>query len=130
MISIDIKFTMNNQKRIKETKIEDFIFIIYYIIITLSLYSNKIEREYLRYHDEAKRDEYRKLLYLIFGIATIVYLYYAFEGLKSLQESQNEEIKRLNQLALFASVLTVITGFIYLYIISQDKDINVELAFN
>ena len=121
---------MNNQERIRETRIEDIIFIIYYIIITLSLYSNKIEREYLKYHDKIKREEYRKLLYIIFGVAALIYLYYAYTGFKDLQKVQDKESRRLNQLALFASILTVITGFIYLYIIYQDKDINVELVFN
>lgn len=38
---------MIDYERIKSTKDEDLIFIIYYIIITLSLYANHIEREYL-----------------------------------------------------------------------------------
>jgi len=121
---------MIDKERIKETKIEDFIFYIYYIIITLSLYANKIEREYLVTKNENTRETYRTILFIIFGTATLVYLYYTISGIKDLNSSKNEETKRLNELALLASSLVLISGIIYLYIIYQDKNINVELAFN
>lgn len=121
---------MIDQERIKETKIEDLIFIIYYIIITISLYANKIEREYLKTKNPEKREKYRNLLFIIFGTATLVYLFYTIEGIKDLKRPLDEETKRLNELALTASILVLISGIIYLYIIYKDKDINVELAFN
>lgn len=117
---------MNNYDRIKETKIEDYIFIIYYVIITLSLYSNKIEREYLCSGDLSKKEEYRILLFIIFGIAFLVYLYYFVSGLDDLSHDDN----KLNRLALLASFLVLISGCIYLYIIFNDNDLSVELAFN
>lgn len=121
---------MNNYDRIKETKIEDFIFIIYYIIITLSLFSNKIEREYLITLNKDKKEEYRTLLLIIFGIAFLVYLYYFISGLEELKNCDNSNSLRLNELSLFASFLVLISGCIYLYIIFRDDDLSVELAFN
>lgn len=121
---------MNNQERINETKKEDLIFIIYYIIITLSIYANYIERIYLKYQDEIARKNYRTILYIIFITATLIYIYYAYSNYKTLQKEQDNETRRLNNLSLIASILTIITGLIYLYIIYQDKDVNVELAFN
>lgn len=121
---------MIDYERIKSTKIEDLVFIIYYIIITLSLYANKIEREYLITKDKEVGEYYRKILYIIFTIATLVYIYYAYESIKEVNKSSTSEIKKLNELSLLASILVLITGFIYLYIIYKDKDINVEIAFN
>lgn len=121
---------MIDYERIKSTKDEDLIFFIYYIIITLSLYANHIEREYLVTKNKEKGEKYRNTLYIIFGTATLVYIYYTIEGFKELNKSPNEEAKRLNELALLASILVLISGFIYLYIIYKDKDINVEIAFN
>lgn len=123
---------MIEQDRINETKIEDFIFIVYYFIITLSLYANKVERAYFTYHNQKDKLKYRNLLYLIFGIAFLVYLYYVYDGIKTLRENRysDRETKYLNELSLLASILVLTSGIIYLYIISKDENISVELAFN
>lgn len=121
---------MNNKERIKETTIEDKIFIIYFILIALSIYANHLERIYLKNNNQYTKEEYRTLLFIIFLVATSVYIYYAYSGYKELQKVQTFETRKLNELAFIASILVLISGFIYLYIIYQDKDINVELAFN
>lgn len=122
---------MIDYERIKDTRIEDFIFIIYYLIITLSLYSNKIERDYLYTGNDYDRTRYRILLYIIFGIAFLVYLYYAIDSYKTLKEaSYDDENRKLYELSFLASFLVLISGCIYLYIISNDEEARVELAFN
>ena len=121
---------MNNYDRIKEINIEDYIFIIYYIIITLSLYSNKIEKEYLISNNHEKKEEYRILLFIIFGIAFLVYLYYFVSSYSSLKKCNNHYSYKLNELSTLASFLVLISGIIYLYIIFNDNDLSVELAFN
>ncbi len=122
---------MIDYERIKDTRIEDFIFIIYYLIITLSLYSNKIERDYLYTGNDYDRTRYRILLYIIFGIAFLVYLYYTIDSYKTLKEvSYDDENRKLYELSFLASFLVLISGCIYLYIISNDEEARVELAFN
>ena len=122
---------MIDYERIKDTRIEDFIFIIYYLIITLSLYSNKIERDYLYTGNDYDRTRYRILLYIIFGIAFLVYLYYTIDSYKTLKEvSYDDENRKLYELSFLASFLELISGCIYLYIISNDEEVRVELAFN
>lgn len=122
---------MIDYERIKDTRIEDFIFIIYYLIITLSLYSNKIERDYLYTGNDYDRTKYRILLYIIFGIAFLVYLYYTIDSYKTLKEvSYDDENRKLYELSFLASFLVLISGCIYLYIISNDEEDRVELAFN
>ena len=122
---------MIDYERIKDTRIEDFIFIIYYLIITLSLYSNKIERDYFYTGNDYDRTRYRILLYIIFGIAFLVYLYYTIDSYKTLKEvSYDDENRKLYELSFLASFLVLISGCIYLYIISNDEEDRVELAFN
>lgn len=122
---------MIDYERIKDTRIEDFIFIIYYLIITLSLYSNKIERDYLYTGNDYDKTRYRILLYIIFGIAFLVYLYYTIDSYKTLKEvSYDDENRKLYELSFLASFLVLISGCIYLYIISNDEEDRVELAFN
>lgn len=122
---------MIDYERIKDTRIEDFIFIIYYLIITLSLYSNKIERDYLYTGNDYDKTRYRILLYIIFGIAFLVYLYYTIDSYKTLKEvSYDDENRKLYELSFLASFLVLVSGCIYLYIISNDEEDRVELAFN
>lgn len=122
---------MIDYERIKDTRIEDFIFIIYYLIITLSLYSNKIERDYLYTGNDYDRTRYRILLYIIFGMAFLVYLYYTIDSYKTLKEvSYDDENRKLYELSFLASFLVLVSGCIYLYIISNDEEDRVELAFN
>ena len=122
---------MIDYERSKDTRIEDFRFIIYYLIITLSLYSNKIERDYLYTGNDYDRTRYRILLYIIFGIAFLVYLYYTIDSYKTLKEvSYDDENRKLYELSFLASFLVLISGCIYLYIISNDEEDRVELAFN
>ena len=66
--------------RLNDIKIENYIFIIYYIIITISLYANKVETEYLITDNKEIREKYRKLLFVIFGMAFLVYLYYTISN--------------------------------------------------
>lgn len=117
---------MIDYKRIKTTYIEDFIFIIYYLIITLSLYANHIERNYFLTKNQKLKNKYRLLLYIIFTTAFLIYLYYTISDYKELKEEKNT----LKKLSFLASILVLISGAIYLYIVHKDEDISIELVFN
>ena len=128
--------------RLNDIKIENYIFIIYYIIITISLYANKVDKEKFEGFKKEKvnineqkygkeiREKYRKLLFVIFGMAFLVYLYYTISNYDDYIEDNNPNSKRLNGLTFLASFLVLISGTIYLYVIYEDKDVNIELAFN
>ena len=120
-------------KKLNQLKIEDFIWVIYIIIIIISWYSNTLERKYFVYNDLKSRDKYRKLMIFIFSILIIIYLYFlknSFNDIKNLNYYDTEEKKNLTYLSFIASLLIAISGFIFLYIAIKDEDIDVELAFN
>lgn len=120
-------------KKLNQLKIEDFIWVIYIIIIIISWYSNTLERKYFVYNDLKSRDKYRKLMIFIFSILIIIYLYFlknSFDDIKNLNYYDTEEKKNLTYLSFIASLLIAISGFIFLYIAIKDEDIDVELAFN
>ena len=48
--------------KLKELKIEDFIWFIYIGIIILSWYSNTLERKYFIYNDLESKEKYRKII--------------------------------------------------------------------
>lgn len=115
-------------KKLQEIKIENFIIIVYFILLIIYLYANTIEVEYLKYQNELDKEKYRLLLYVVFGISFVITLYYTIESINDLNELSEEETFILKQLSAFANILILIATFIYLYIIYKDKDINLEVS--
>lgn len=123
----------NINDKLKELRIEDFIWIIYIGIIFMSWYSNSLERKYFTKRDLNAKTKYREIMVGIFIILFFVYLYFlysSYESLKSLKPSDSEEKKQLVILSFIASLFILISGIIYLYVAYKDKDLAVELAFN
>ena len=127
-----MNYNMLNDK-LKDLKIEDFIWFIYIFIILLSWYSNNLERKYYIYNDLESKEKYRKIIIFIFSILIIVYLYFlkdSYDDLQNLNSYDSNKKKNLIFLSFIASLLIVISGFIFLYIAVEDEDLNVELAFS
>lgn len=121
------------EERLKEIRIENFIWLIYIGIIFLSWYSNDLERRYFVYNDTYSKEKYRKIMILIFSILVIVYYYFLNDSINSINNlgsNVSYEKRRLNYLSMIASLFIFISGIILLYIAINDKDIDVELAFN
>lgn len=127
---------MNSNKldeKLKQLKIEDFIWVVYIGIIALSYYSNYLERKYYVFNDINSKNKYRNIMILIFSILVIVYLYFlsdSYKSINSLNCNDSEKKKRLLYLSFIASLLIFISGIIFLYIAINDEELNVELAFN
>ena len=120
-------------EKLKQLKIEDFIWLIYIFIIFLSWYSNSLERKYYIYNDLESKEKYRKIIIFIFSILVVVYLYFlkdSYNDLQSLDINDSNKKKNLIFLSFIASLLIGISGFIFLYIAVKDEDLNVELAFS
>jgi TRAP-type C4-dicarboxylate transport system permease small subunit len=119
--------------RLNEIKIENYIWIIYLGIIFLSYYSNSLEKDYLLNNNYISRETYRYIMIIIFTILVLVYLYFlvdSYNGIKNIDINNMDETDRLSLLSFIGSLLVFISGIIFLYIAINDKDINVELAFN
>lgn len=126
---------MNNElnDKLKQLKIEEFIWIIYIGIIALSFYSNKLEKNYFIYNDLNSKEKYRKTMIFIFSILILVYLYFvkdSYDDYKKLKENDSIKKKNLTYLSFIGSLLIAVSGFIFLYIAYMDQNIDVELAFN
>lgn len=127
---------LNNREinnRLRELKTEDFIWIIYVAIIFLSWMSNYIEKKYFLNNDLKAKEDYRKIITIIFSILVVIYVYFLLESindLKGLKTNDSEKKKLLVFLSFLGSLLILISGLIFLYISINDEDIDVELAFN
>ena len=121
------------EEKLRQIRIEDFIWVIYIGIIALSYYSNYLERRYYVSGDLYSKDKYRNIIILIFSILIIVYFYFLYDSYKSVSDLNvfdGEKKKRLVYLSFLASLLIFISGIIFLYIAISDTDLSVELAFN
>ena len=122
---------MNYQERLKQIKIENYIWIIYLIIIILSYYANYFEKDYFLTKNENSKNNYRKLNSLIFITLIIIYSYFEKEAITSFKnKNKSTEQNEYDTLSLIASTLVLMSGFIFLYIILKDKNIKTEIAFN
>lgn len=120
-------------EKLKQLKIEDFIWIIYIEIILMSWYANSLERKYFIYNEIKSREKYKKMMILIFSILVIIYLYFfkdSYDSLKDIKPNDSCTKKNLTYMSYIGSLLIAISGFIFLYIAINDEEINVEIAFN
>jgi len=120
-------------RKLRQLKIEDFIWIIYIGIIFLSWYSNSLERKFVIYNDKISKEKYRTIIILIFSILIVIYLYFlkdSYDDLKNLKPYDTEEKKKLIFVSFIGSLLIAVSGFIFLYIAIMDEELDVELAFN
>lgn len=119
--------------RLKEIEEENIVWLIYLGIIALSYYANYKEVKYILTKSTKDKEEYRKLMLIIFIILVIIYYHFtvsSYNSIKSLKETDTEKKKALTYAAFIASLLVLISGIIFLIIIINDEDIEVEIAFN
>lgn len=117
----------------QDIRIENYIWVIYIIIIFISWYANSKEKKFILYNDEASRREYQNLLVLIFSILLIIYYYFtksSYDDLNELTINDGNKKIILTYASFIASLLILISGMIFLTIAIMDEEIDVELAFN
>lgn len=121
------------ENKLKQLKIENFIWVIYIGIIVMSWYANHLEKNYFLYNNLDSKEQYRKVMILIFSILLVVYLYFlkdSCDDIKNINDGDSDKKKDLILLSFIASLLIVISGLIFLYIAYQDEELDVELAFS
>ena len=126
-----MNYELNN--KLKQIKIEDYIWVIYIGIIFLSWYSNYLEKNYYLYNNLDSKNKYRYSLIIIFTILLIVYFYFlksAYKDYKNLRKDDSNQKKNLVTLSLLGSLFVFLSGLIFLYIAIKDQDLSVEIAFN
>jgi len=127
---------MNEQDKkdkIKQIDIENVIWLIYLGIIFLSWYSNYYEKKYYLTNDLESKKIYKDILTFVFFVLLIVYVYFtesSYKDFKKLKPTDTKEKQKFTTLSFIASSLVLISGIIFLYISIEDKNLDVELAFN
>ena len=121
------------EKRLKEIKIENWIWVIYIGLILLSWYANSKEKHYFICKDEESRKKYRELLIFIFSVLLVIYIYFtkdSYEDIKELTCTDSQKKKTLTYMSFLGSILILISGVIFLIIAIEDESIDTEIAFS
>lgn len=119
--------------RLKDIKIENYIWVIYIVIIFFSWIANSKEKDYIITNNSKSKQDYQTIMILIFSILIIVYLYFtldSYEDVKKLNIYDSTKKVILTNASLTGSTLILISGIIFLLIAIFDDNIDTELAFN
>ena len=119
--------------RLKDIKIENYIWIIYIGIIVLSWYANSKEKDFIINKNENSKKEYQALMILIFTILLFIYYYFTIDSYDDVKELTPLDSKKkiiLRYASFVSSFLILISGIIFLIIAILDDNIDTEIAFN
>lgn len=119
--------------RLKDIKIENYIWIIYIGIIVLSWYANSKEKDFIINKNENSKKEYQALMILIFTILLFIYYYFTIDSYDDVNELTPLDSKKkiiLRYASFVGSFLILISGIIFLIIAILDDNIDTEIAFN
>lgn len=124
---------MKNKEEILRTiEIENYIWIIYLVIIFLSFMANKEEVNYFINNDMQSKSNYRKLIIIIFSINLGIYYYFfisEYETYKNLSPYDTESKKFFETINFISNTLILIACVIFLIIAIFDKELETEIAF-
>ena len=119
--------------RLKDIKVENYIWIIYIGIIVLSWYANSKEKDFIINKNENSKKEYQALMILIFTILLFIYYYFTIDSYDDVRELTSLDSKNkivLRYASFVGSFLILISGIIFLIIAILDDNIDTEIAFN
>lgn len=115
----------NKQEKIKELKIDEWIWIIFIILSILNITGDEIEKDYYQTHNPNNKTKSKKIFQLTVLISLIIYIYLANKNYQKYKTTkQQNQDAHLQGIRLFASILIVIASAIVLYV--QIKDTTPE----
>jgi len=106
-------------RKLNLLKKEDFIWLVYYFVITASLISNFFERNYVIANNQNSLNKVKKINTTILIIAFLIYLYFVtltIENFDILQANgTNKDIRIANE-RLIANILFLVAGAYAIYV--------------
>ena len=124
---------MNTEKKLslKRIDIESFIWIIYIFLIGFNLYSNYLEKLYLKTNQPFYKKKFQNINKAVLTVILLIYInfvYIAYQDETSLTRyNSNKNKKFYTDLIFIASILFLIGGAISLYVASKSDIIDEEL---
>lgn len=122
----------NKEEVLRTIQMENYIWIVYLILIGLSFLANKEEVKYFLYGDKIAKKNYRTLLIIVFSVAVVIYYYFFKLGLveyKNIKIDDTCSKKFFEAINFIATFLILISGIIFLFIAIFDEHVETEIAF-
>lgn len=122
----------NKEEVLRTIQMENYIWIVYLILIGLSFLANKEEVKYFLYGDKIAKKNYRTLLIIVFSVAVVIYYYFFKLGLveyKNIKIDDTCSKKFFETINFIATFLILISGIIFLFIAIFDEHVETEIAF-
>lgn len=118
-------------RKLNLLKQEDFIWLIYFFIITFAIISNKFERNYVITNNQASLNKAKKINSTILIIAFFIYLYFVIVTIDNfdilIRNSERKDVKVAFE-RLIANILFLVAGAIALYADFDSNTIGTDIA--
>lgn len=115
---------MDSEKvtKINSLNLDDMVWYIYIFIAVAALYSNRLEKDYVRTNSKKKLTEFHSINLVVLTIAFFVYIYFIFVAFRRFNKDRNIN----TMINIIATILFLVAGgmFLYLEIVTTDSDIN------
>ncbi len=125
---------MDIEKRqaLKRIDIESFIWIIYIFLVCFNLYSNYLEKLYLKTNQPFYKKKFRSINKAVLSIILLIYIYFVYvayqdESNLTRYKTNNKKKKFYTDLIFIASILFLIGGAISLYVACKSDIVDEEL---
>lgn len=118
-------------RKLRLLKEEDFIWLIYYFIITFALVANELERKYLLDNKEPEINVAKKINSTILIIAFIIYLYFVVVTIQNfdiLKKNGTRKEVRVAFERLIANIIFLVAGAIAIYADYDSNTIGTDIA--
>ncbi len=118
-------------RKLKELKIEDYIWLVYYFIVTFAIISNQYERNYVITKDKSSQKKSNKINRTILITAFFIYLYFvllSFKNIDILKRKGNTKEVRYAFQNLIAQILFLVGGAYSIYADFDAKNTDVDVA--
>lgn len=122
----------NKAEILREIEIENYIWIVYLILIITSYWANKEEAKYFLFNDVNAKRKYRCALIFIFSVACVIYYYFfrsSYKSYKNLTKYDSNSKIFFETINFIGTLLVLIAGFIFLFIAIFDEHIETEISF-
>ena len=118
-------------RKLNLLKQEDFIWLIYFFIITFAIISNKFERNYVITNNQNNLNKSKKINTTILVVAFFIYLYFVIvtiDNFDLLKRNSNQKNVRVAFERLIANILFLVAGAIALYADYDSNTIGTDIA--
>lgn len=113
-------------EKLKEIKIENFIWIIYFFITISALVSNYYEEDYIKTKSSKDYRIFKNINVTLFTVAFFIYLYFVYlnyKNISNLRKNTSQKKVLYANINFIAAILFLIGGILYLYTEINNNDI-------